>query len=251
MRRALAEHGGWDLCVAERLPGDQHWGEWLGGRVLRTESSPYLRFAGNWEEYLASRSRNFRDQARRRERKLRREHDVVFRLGDDPDRLDDDLSTLIRLHEMRWEGDEDTRAFAGEREALHRDFARRALERGWLRLWLLELDGEPVAAWYGFRFGGAEWFYQSGRDPARDDLSVGFVLMVHTIRSALDDGMQTYHLLRGGEEYKARFASGDDGLDTVLMTGSARGRAAGGAATRALALSPRVRGVVRRAAGRD
>jgi glycosyltransferase involved in cell wall biosynthesis/CelD/BcsL family acetyltransferase involved in cellulose biosynthesis len=252
MRRALADAGGWDLFAAERLPGEQHWAEWLGGPVLRTESSPYLRFAGDWEAYLASRSRNFRDQARRRERKLRREHEVEFRLCDDPARLDDDLSTLIRLHEMRWADDEqDSQSFAPDREALHRDFARRALERGWLRLWHLEVDGEAVAAWYGFRFGGAEWFYQSGRDPAREDQSVGFVMMVHTIRSALDDGIQTYHLLRGGEDYKSRFASGDDGLDTVLLTGTARGRAAGATATRALALSPRVRGAVRRAAGRD
>jgi glycosyltransferase involved in cell wall biosynthesis len=238
LRRELAERGGFDLLLAERLPHEERWGELIGGRHLRSESSPYLEFDGDWEEYLASRSRNFRDQARRRERKLRREHDVQFRLADAAT-LDADLSTLIRLHEARWSsGEEETRAFAGAREGLHRDFAARALERGWLRLWTLEVDGDPAAAWYGFRYGGAEWFYQSGRDPALDELSVGFVLMVHTIREALDDGMPVYHLLRGGEDYKARFAGGDHGVDTFVLAGSGRGRAARAAAARAGSLPP-------------
>ena len=245
LRRTLAASGDWDIFVAERMPGEQRWADWVGGQPLRTESSPYLHFEGDWEAYLASRSKNFRDQARRRERKLRREHEVAFRLADDPDRLDADMTTLIGLHERRWEGQEETRAFAGERERLHRDFAARALSRGWLRLWFLEVDGETVAAWYGFRFGGAEWFYQSGRDPSRDDLSAGFVLMVHTIRSALDEGVPTYRLLRGGEDYKSRFANGDGGLDTVLLAGTARGRAARAGVTRALDLPPRARRLVR------
>jgi glycosyltransferase involved in cell wall biosynthesis/CelD/BcsL family acetyltransferase involved in cellulose biosynthesis len=249
LRRTLADSGGWDLFVAERMAGEEGWPQLVGGRPLRSESSPYLRFDGNWEEYLASRSRNFRDQARRRERKLRREHEVEFRLATDPDRLDADLTTLFRLHEARWEGAQETRAFAGPRAAFHRDFAARALERGWLRLWLLELDGDTVAAWYGFRFGGAEWFYQSGRDPAHDDLSIGFVLMVHTIRSAFDDGIPTYRLLRGGEEYKARFASGDDGLHTTLIAGTARGRTARAGLTHAMDLPPGARKIVRGIAG--
>jgi len=35
------------------------------------------------------------------------------------------------------------------------------------RLWLttLDLDGRPVAAWYGFASGDTVYFYQGGRDP--------------------------------------------------------------------------------------
>ena len=58
---------------------------------------------------------------------------------------------------------------------------RHALERGWLRLWVLEADGKAVAAWYGFRFAQIDWYYQSGRDPDWERQSVGFVLLAHTI----------------------------------------------------------------------
>ncbi|MEA2423549.1 MAG: hypothetical protein QOF55_2648, partial [Thermoleophilaceae bacterium] len=164
------------------------------------------------------------EQVRRRERKLRREHEVDVRLSDG-DRLDADLDALFRLHEARWSEGE-SEALTGARERFHRDFARRALERGWLRLWVLEADGAPRAAWYGFRFAAMEWYYQSGRDPEWERQSVGFVLMSHTIKQAFDDGMLEYRLLRGGEEYKSRFSSDDPGLETVALPRGAIGRGA-------------------------
>ena len=105
-----------------------------------------------------------------------------------------------------------------------------AQERGWLRLWLAEIEGRAVAAWYGFRFGGADWYYQFGRDPEWDKASVGLVLLAHTVRDAVEAGQREYRLLRGGESYKERFATGDPGIETVAVPRGARGRLAVGAA---------------------
>jgi CelD/BcsL family acetyltransferase involved in cellulose biosynthesis len=197
--------------------------------MLRRTGSPVLRFEGkSWDELLASRSANFREQVRRRERKLAREHDLNYRLCDDPERLDDDLGVLFRLHLARWS---DTGAWYSEAaEAFHREFAARALGRGWLRLWLLELDGRPAAAWYGFRFAGAELYYQAGRDPEWERSSVGFVLLAHSIRAAAEDGLDEYRFLEGNEGYKYRFASEDQGLETIAIPRGLRGRTAVAAA---------------------
>jgi CelD/BcsL family acetyltransferase involved in cellulose biosynthesis len=207
---------------------------------VHREESPTLLIGGrSFDEFLASRSKNFREQVRRRERKLRREHEVELRLTD-ASRLEADLDTLFRLHAARWSEGESS-ALAGSRERFHRDFARRALERGWLRLWVLDADGAPRAAWYGFRFAQMDWYYQSGRDPEWERESVGFVLMSHTIRQAFDDGMTEYRLLRGGEEYKGRFASDDPGLETLAVPRSLRGRGAIAAAAAARSMPPALR----------
>jgi CelD/BcsL family acetyltransferase involved in cellulose biosynthesis len=217
---------------------------------LREEASPGLAIAGQtWEGFLAGRSRNFREQVRRRERALVRDHDLSFRLAEDPDRLDADLSTLFALHDARW-GEEGSGAFAGARGRFHRELAAAALAGGWLRLWLLEADGAPVAAWYGFRAGAREWYYQSGRDLGWDRRSVGFVLLNHTIRSAMADGMTEYRLLRGDETYKGRFATNDHPLQTRAVGRGPFGRSAVLAARAAVAGgSPRLRQAVKRAAG--
>src|SRR5204862_6229605 len=131
-------------------------------------------------------------------------------------RLQADFDALARLHIMRW-GQESVGSLEGERAAFHREFAAVALEQGWLRLWLAEIDGEPVAAWYGWRFAGDEFYFQAGRDTRFDEYSVGFVLMVHTLREACRDGVDTYHFLAGDEAYKGRFTSEDPGAETRLL----------------------------------
>ena len=246
LRRALDEHAGrWNVALLDRLPGGEGWPGLVGLPVVRHEPSPVLEAGGlDFDGWLKARSKNFREQVRRRERKLGREHDLQYRLSDDPDRLDADYDTLVRLHHAHF-GDR-SRSFDPPLDALHRDFARSALERGWLRLWTLELDGTPAAAWLGYRMGGIEWYYQAGREPAFEKKSVGFVLMAHTIRAALDDGMSEYRLLLGDEPYKDRFANADHGLETALLT---RGPL-GAAARAALAGAQRSPPVLRRRLGR-
>ena len=239
----------WDVLLAERLPCEEGWDRLLGAEPIRREACPVLELAGrSWDELLASATANFRQQVRSRERRLVRSHRLRYRLAGDPARLAGDVATLVRLHEARW-GPAGSGAFNARRRAFHEDFAALALRRGWLRLWFLELDDRPAAAWYGFRYGGAEWFYQGGRDPTYDRLSVGFVLMVHTVRESANAGLARYHLLRGDEPYKARFASADPGLTTAALVRGARGRAALAAARAARALPPRGRQLLVRFAG--
>jgi CelD/BcsL family acetyltransferase involved in cellulose biosynthesis len=250
LERLLAERRDWNVMLAERLAPVEGWVGMLGGTVVHREESPTLQIGGrSFDEFLASRSKNFREQVRRRARKLAREHEVVIRLADAAT-LEPDLDTLFRLHDARWsEAEEDTSAFDDARRAFHSAFARHALERGWLRLWVLEADGQAVAAWYGFRFAQIDWYYQSGRDPLWERQSVGFVLMAHTIQGAFDDGMLEYRLLRGGEGYKDRFASDDPGIETMALSRGVVGRAALAAAKSARSMPGPGRRAISKLAG--
>jgi CelD/BcsL family acetyltransferase involved in cellulose biosynthesis/dTDP-4-amino-4,6-dideoxygalactose transaminase len=215
----------WDLFVGDHLPGGSAWGALLGARVTRREASPAVRIATrDWESFLATLSGHLRKRIRYQERRLKREHELSFRLSTDPERLDADFDELCRLHALRWRSGQST-AFAGPRRAFLREFAHDALRRGRLRLWFLELDRRPVAAWLGFRLQGVESYYQGGRDPAWDDRSVGAVLVMHSVREAVHEGMTEYRFLRGDEPYKDRLATHDHGVETVLLSGSAAGRA--------------------------
>jgi CelD/BcsL family acetyltransferase involved in cellulose biosynthesis len=234
----------WNLWIGERVDAEHGWDDALGGRTLRRESSPLLRLDhGSWDALLASRSQNFRQQVRRFERRLVRETGARFRLADDPARLDAELETLFALHRLRWQGE--STGFADEDRAFHAEFAAVAQERGWMRLWFAETDDGPLAAWYGFRYGRAEFFYQAGRDPAADRLAPGFVLMAHTIREAIADGQREFHLLLGDEPYKERFSDANAPVDTFAVP---RGPIAGGvvAAAGAVARSAQGRHLLRR-----
>ena len=251
IRRHLAGTG--VVLVGEHLPAEAGWAALLDARAVRHERSPSVRPCGRgWDEWLAARSSNFRQEVRRRERNVRKQGELVFRLTTS-ETLDDDLDLLFRLHAARWGEGSD---WPGEHADLHRAIARAADERGWLRMWTAELDGEPVATWYGFRYAGHESYYQAGRDPRFDELRIGFVLLAHTVRAALDDGVTTYRFLRGDERYKDRFADDEGSLETIVAPGGsgllARGGALGAAAFADLVavLPDGVRRRARQAAGR-
>ncbi len=211
-----------DVALCEQLPGDVDWSDALGGREWRREASPVLTFTqGGWDSFLASRSANFRQQLARRKREIARDATATVRLADEVT-LEDDLTTLFQLHRARFAGL--TSDFWDT--PFHREIARQALTLDRLRLWILELDGRPVAAWQGFHTGEITNYYQAGRDPSIERLSVGSVLLAHTIQAAAEEGAAEYRFGRGAEDFKYRFATADHGLESVVCTRRAGGRAA-------------------------
>ncbi|MGH3049986.1 MAG: GNAT family N-acetyltransferase [Gaiellaceae bacterium] len=228
LTRFLREHGVCDVLLGEQLPAVLDWVGRAGGQTIARIQSPALRFEHtSWDELFASRSSKLRAQVRRDERVVRAAGPVRLRLAGDADRLDADLDALFAMHREHW----GTRSgfLAGGAEDFHRCFARLAFDRGWLRLWLLELRGRPEAAWYGFRFGNCDAHYQSGRF-STCPRGGGTMLLAHAIRAALEDGLSEYRFLRGGEEYKLRWANTDRSLETVAVGLSRSGRAVAGLA---------------------
>jgi CelD/BcsL family acetyltransferase involved in cellulose biosynthesis len=226
LRLTLRHAPSHDLFVGDWLLADRDWEAALGGRILRETGYPILRLeAGSWDEFLASRSRNFRKSVGRHARRLERGHVAESRLASDPATLDADLDAAFALHRARF-GAHPGCYFCGESEAFQRAFAARALAQGWLRLRILTADGRPVAMEYGFQYAGSYFAYQTGRDPAWDGLSVGDVLEFEALRSALEDGAREYRYMEGEEPYKYRLANDDPELEAIGVARTATGRLA-------------------------
>ncbi len=228
---------GCHVLLADGLPAEGRWAEHLGGRVVNVVPSPTLTLEATWSEQTARFSRNLRQEIGRKERRLERERGLRYELVTGPEAAEDAFDAFLELHARRWRDGGTTLADPSV-AAFQRAFARIAAWAGWLRLWFLELDGTPVAAWYGLRFGSTETYYQAGRDPDVDAPSVGTVLLARTIRAAVEDGMASYRFGPGGGAYKYRFADRADRLEVVAVTHGARARAALGAASAARKLQP-------------
>jgi CelD/BcsL family acetyltransferase involved in cellulose biosynthesis len=232
-----------DVFIGDWVAGDRDWARTLGGRVVRRTGYPIVRFVnGSWEEFLGSQSQRFRKKLRNSRNRLEREHEVVYRQADAAS-LDRDLDTAFRLHRARFRTH--SCFFCGDHERFQREFAALALERGWLRLLLLELDGVPVCFEYGFSFQNAYFAYQGGRDPAWARHSLGFLAEIESIRRAFEEGALEYRFLGGEEGYKYRFPIEDPRLETVAVPASSQGRVAAAALAGALRL-PGSKAVLRR-----
>ena len=220
-----ADAAGADVLLGEQLPADAGWGRLLRAGVLASEGSPVAHLAaGGWEAQLRRWTPSVGRLLRRHTRRLEAAHDVRTRRTTGAAGLGRDLDSLFALHEARWGGA--TTAFATRDASFHREFAAIALERGWLQLSFLEVDGEDVASIYNLRFGSAENQYQQGRLPAWEEQSIGTIALLRSIRIACDEDMGEFRFLRGSENYKYRYADADPGLQTIAV---ARRRAAAGA----------------------
>jgi CelD/BcsL family acetyltransferase involved in cellulose biosynthesis len=210
-------------ALAARLSRRQGWSL----VETKTEICPFIDLSGrSWDSYLASLGSQHRYNFNRRLKNLRKQFDVSFEPARTEAERREALKIVIELHLERWSGRGGsdglhTRALL----SFHEAFTRRALERGWLRLFVLRLDGKPAAALYGLRYGRVFYFYQSGFASGYARHSVGLVAMGLAIQSALAEGAEEYDLLHGSEAYKFQWARETRDLARLeIFSPSASGR---------------------------
>lgn len=169
---------------------------------------PFTSLAGHsWQSYLASLGSEHRYNFRRRLKNVTRMAHMRFEEARSPAQTQHMLEELVALHNMRWRDRGGSDAFdAPDLIAFHEEVTQLALDRGWLRLYLLTLDGRAAAGLYGFQYNATFYFMQSGFDPAYRKQSVGLLAMGLAIKNAIEEGMDECDMLRGDEAYKFHWA---------------------------------------------
>lgn len=181
---------------------------------------PFIPLAGHtWESYLSTLGSSHRANFRRRHKALHNRFRVgLERVASEPHRHEA-LSALMAFHAERWRTRGGSSAFRSPALCrFHDDITRRALERGWLRLYLLRIDDSPAAVMYAFAHNRRFYFYQHGFDPRYQSHSVGLVLMGLTIKSAIEDeGALEFDMLYGNEPYKRLWARHERSLRQIEL----------------------------------
>ncbi len=169
---------------------------------------PHIPLAGqSWDGYLATLGAESRYNFRRKLRRLQSDFRVTFDPASTEQEWRESMDVVFALHNMRWQERGGSDAFgAPALVAFHREVSQLALNRGWLRLYVLRLDEKPVACLYGFLYRRVFYFYQSGFDPSYAKYSVGLVAMGLAIKSAIEEGAHEYDLLHGDEDYKSHWS---------------------------------------------
>ena len=181
-----------------------------GWDVSTAEVCPVLVLPASFEEWLKSLGKNAREQARRYPRRLEKNFRVEYELALDKESVERALDDLFRLHGKRWRARGQTGVLATpRRQKFHRAVCEKFLERGWLRLWTLRLDGAAACVLLFYFYGGRYWFFIGGFEPELQKWSVGTCLFARAIEHAIEEGAREMDFLRGAEEYKYRLGAVD------------------------------------------
>lgn len=162
---------------------------------------PYVPLAGDWEQYLQGLKKQVRRNLRYFTRLLEKEQDaeISFRMAAEPDEVQSGLDLLVGMHKRRRRD-----STLGDRTfvSFHREFAPRALARGWLRLYTLTVGDRPIAVMYCLRHRTIVSAYLSAFDLDWSRYSPGRQIAAHAIRCAIEEGAGEFDWMQGDDRYK-------------------------------------------------
>lgn len=180
--------------------------------------APAVRLPGSWEEYLAGLSKKDRHELRRKIRRfgalgggVRVRTVTAGRELVEGARLLRELMAMSRQDKLEFL----------RRPQMETFFARLVEElgpAGLIRLYVLELDGKPVAAVLCFLVANWLYLYNSGYDPGLAQYSVGLVSKAAVIQDAIEQGYDCVDFLRGGESYKYDLGGKDQRIYRCVLT---------------------------------
>jgi CelD/BcsL family acetyltransferase involved in cellulose biosynthesis len=165
----------------------------------RLVTAPRVTLPRTFDAYVQSLGKKERHELRRKLRRLQAGRRVAFRFAADGERAAV-FERFVALH--RRSRGEKAEFMTDEVERFFRDVAEAMAARGWLRLGVLNANGEDAAVLFGLAYEGTLSLYNAAYDPALAAVSVGIASHAYAIRAAIDEGLGTYDLLRGDEPYK-------------------------------------------------
>jgi CelD/BcsL family acetyltransferase involved in cellulose biosynthesis len=210
-----------DLVAFEAVPASSNWTRRLAGGLdgrlrfaryrnsVRTTPVTYLN-GGPPEDWLVGRSSHFRAQMRKLRRKLEDRNGAVRHVSDEAG-MQSALRAMLALHAERWQGrGESGLTKPGVAEMLGE--AAVALGPDRLRLWMAEVDGEPISVQLLLAAGDELKAWNGGWSQEFSKLQPPMLTTLAALEDAIARGQRRIDLGAGEHAYKMRFADDRDAL---------------------------------------
>jgi len=215
---ALRQAPGWDRLRLRDLPeGAPEWqlrrwaeeaghpcGLWVSLR------SPYLELPASFDAVEKSLDGKFRQNLRRRRRRLAERGEVGYEIvdGKDARALDEALADLFEIEAAGWKGKDGTAiAQRPELVGFYTQIARDAAKRGALSLGRLTLAGKPIAAHLSIVQGKRHYLVKIGYDESLHEFSPGQQMVAEAIRDSCARGLREFDFLGPCMDWKLDWES--------------------------------------------
>ena len=160
-----------------------------------------------FDQWLKSRSSNFRQQTRRNRRRLEKAG-VTFRSTSE-DRIEEDLRAFYELHYRRWDRKGGSDVLDAEVERALLDAARHLVPRGRMQLWIAETEQQTIGAQLFLLAGTEMSYWQGGFHEEWAQLQPGMQTIIIAMEHAWSSGITRFDLGGGAQSYKYRLADSD------------------------------------------
>jgi CelD/BcsL family acetyltransferase involved in cellulose biosynthesis len=182
--------------------------------------APYIELPASMDEYMQSLSNNSRWRFRKQRKTLENGRNVELLETKDKKAVAPDFTTIMQLHQKRWEQKGGPGSFAEERVGFlkfHKTIVQRFFDNGWLYLLRLLVDGIPTAGHYNYFYHNKVYYHSIGFDPEWAEYNVGSVLQLLAVEDSIGKGAKEFDFLSGNEPYKYSWTKKDrTSVDTAV-----------------------------------
>ncbi|MEO6795584.1 MAG: GNAT family N-acetyltransferase [Candidatus Dormibacter sp.] len=207
------QHHPWSTVLLPGFGANDALPEWMQRRIAYRGKGvvfDHRRLPATWEALVASLNKSMRDNVRYYPRLMaRRGHPYHFVVAETPAEVSAALPVLFNLHRERAEASmkisHDDYFNHPNRRAFIREVAAQLAEQGSVKIGVLRVDGEPIAAQMWFEKGDVLFLYYSGFLPDWQSHSVALLATIGALQEGMSRGMRQIEFLAGGGHPKARW----------------------------------------------
>jgi len=212
----ISRYRDWDLVQLCQLPDDSpslgaieqfaredgcFTGTWISG------ASPYIPIDGSWQQYHTSLATKHRSNLRNRFKRLREIGPVELEKVREREEVDAALADGVRLEAAAWKQDAGTAIACDPRVSrFYSLLARRAADKGWLRLNFLRTGQARVAFDFSLEYRGRLHLLKLGYDPEFAIYSSSNLLLSMVLEDAFRRGIKKYDFLGDSAHWKSCWA---------------------------------------------
>jgi len=229
----ICDAGGFDVAFINRLlPEAAAWRVFDPGKAHGVRLRPShrqeisSRIAGDWTSgaaWLASHPKKTRQNYRRGIRILEESGTMQFRMLGADEPLGPVLDRLAALKRKWLEKNERTSDLFNDGKATLAALVDVLARAGILRLFVIELNGAPVAISVNFTQRGTMMAWVTTYDPDFARASPGMGLIFDYVQWSIDHGLGMVDMLCGGEAFKDKLASHVVTLQSMIGARTAKG----------------------------
>ena len=190
-------HTAW-LHAAEQLDCDvEH---------IPKSRSPFIVSPGTLDDFLATKTRNFRSNMRARRRDALTDPRVEIRHFTRADEVAAYMTLALQIERQCWKAREGCALASRDWEArLYEDLLQRFAGHDMTRAAVLFIDGVPAAHSMDLRHGDRVYGLKTSFDPAFGAMRPGVMLLVARLERYFADGVREFDFLGADEEYKRQW----------------------------------------------
>jgi CelD/BcsL family acetyltransferase involved in cellulose biosynthesis len=215
--RCLRDNADWDVIEARDVPTNGNFGalmkqaqsEGFPTFVWPTRRMPYLPLPLDGQDPFKNcpeRFKGTRTRLRAKEKKLRQEGALSFTVIKEA--IPEVLGKFFELEGSGWKGQNGSAiGLNSSLVSFYTNIAKMAEKQGTLRLYCLNLDGQPIAMHFGLQMNGVYYIPKVTYDERFKKFSPGLLLAKYVIEALVKEGVACFDFLGPRMEWKCVWTS--------------------------------------------